>query len=104
MRIGMSALLFASATGPRSAPVARGLQPGLRRGGALLPVHDLGHVLEREPDVVEALEEPHAIGGRNPERDVAAAPSAAMTRAANASAASGASTIGSRPFCRQFSR
>ena len=33
-----------------------------------------------------------------------AAPFAAITRCSNASAASGARTIGSRPFCRQFSR
>src|ERR1051326_3068974 len=56
-----------------STPVARGLQPGLRRGGALLPACDLRHVLEREPDVVEAFKEPHAVGRRNLEGNIAAA-------------------------------
>src|ERR1700761_8839009 len=59
-----------------SPPVARGLQPGLRGGGALLPAYDIVHVLEREPDVVEAFEEPHAIGRRNIEGNVVAARSA----------------------------
>ena len=34
---------------------------------------DLVRVLERQPDVVEAFEQAHAVGGRNVERDIGAA-------------------------------
>src|SRR5262249_56448727 len=59
---------------PKSKPaVDRGLQPRLVGGGALFPARDLVGVLEGEPDVVEAFEQTHAVGGRDIEADIAAA-------------------------------
>ena len=120
--IALSFFLALMPSLPRSrGPAVRGgLQPRLRRRHAFLEGSDLVRVLEREADVVEAFEQAHAVGGRNVERDIGAAgplmrwvsrstvngaaPFAATTRFSNASASCGASTIGSKPFCRQFSR
>src|SRR5919197_1178237 len=55
-----------------SPAVAGLLQPRLRGSRAIFPRGDLVRVLEREPDVIEALEQAHAIGGRNLEGDVGA--------------------------------
>src|SRR5215475_7784286 len=58
----------------RSKPaVDRGLQPRLVGGRALLPARDLVGVLEGQPDVVEAFEQAHAVGGRDIEADIGAA-------------------------------
>src|SRR6516164_3125259 len=55
----------------RSKPaVDRGLQPGLPGGRALFPARDLVGVLEGEPDVVEAFEQTHTVGGRDIEGDI----------------------------------
>jgi hypothetical protein len=77
-------------------------------------------VLERKADIVEPFQQTDAIGGRNIKRDIAAAgplmrwarkstvngaaPSTAITRCSKACASDGDSTIGSNPFCKQFSR
>src|SRR5262249_57491787 len=59
---------------PKSKPaVDRGLQPRLVGGRALFPARDLAGMLEGEPDVVEAFDEAHAVGGRDIEADIAAA-------------------------------
>src|SRR6202035_3093502 len=55
------------------AAVPRRLQPRLRRGGALLPLHDVVHLLERHPDIVEAFDEPHAVGRGDLKGDVGTA-------------------------------
>src|SRR5882672_12858133 len=47
--------------------VRRALQPRLRGGDALFPSSDLVRMLEREPDIVEPLDEPHAVGARDVE-------------------------------------
>src|SRR5215470_3231255 len=57
----------------RSAAISRRLQPGLRRLRAHLPVRDLIDVFERKSDIVEAFNEPRAIGGRNFKSDIRAA-------------------------------
>src|SRR5579862_7286437 len=56
-----------------SAAVPHRLNPRLRRGGALLPVRDVARVLERQSDIVKALEKPRAFGGRNLECDIGSA-------------------------------
>src|SRR4029077_4432967 len=53
-----------------SATVPRLLQPRLRSGGAPFPAHDLGHVLEREADIVQPFDEARAICGRDLESNV----------------------------------
>src|SRR5262245_50145707 len=65
---------IAQALAQKSSPrVDRLLQPGLRGGCLPLPGAQLVGVLEREADIVEAFQEPHAVGGRDVEPDVAAA-------------------------------
>src|ERR1700720_1622630 len=53
-----------------SAAVSRRLQAGLRGLRARLPACDLIDMFERKPDIVEALNEPRAIGGQNFKRDI----------------------------------
>src|SRR5215831_21406677 len=60
--------------------IPRRLQPRLRRRHVLLEGHDVLGVLEREPDVVEPFEEPHAVGRRDVEFNVRAAWSADRLR------------------------
>src|ERR1700728_1422777 len=55
------------------ATVLRDLQPRLRGGGALFPLLDIAHLLERQPDIVEAFEKPRAVGSGNFKRHVGAA-------------------------------
>src|SRR5580704_1101441 len=50
-----------------------GLEPGLCGGHALFESRDLRRMLEGEPDIVEAFDEAHAIGGRQLEGDVGTA-------------------------------
>src|ERR1700730_4777105 len=61
---------FADDDNKASPAVPRRLQPGLRRGGALLPFHNVVHLLERQPDIVEAFEQPRAVGRRDVESDI----------------------------------
>src|SRR5260370_23537211 len=49
----------------RPSAVARRLQPRLRRLRAALPARDLIHMLERQADIVEALEQPRTVRGGN---------------------------------------
>ena len=48
------------------------LQPRLVSGDAPFPARDLIGVLEREADIVETLEEAHAVGGGQIEGDIGA--------------------------------
>src|SRR5215208_1372895 len=50
--------------------INRRLQPRLRSRHALFPYLDLICVLQRKPDVVEAFEQAHAVGGRHVEGEV----------------------------------
>src|SRR5437870_12678361 len=63
-----------------AAAIHCGLQPGLVDRRLLLPARDLVCVLEREADVVQALEQAHAVGSRELERHIATAGSADALR------------------------
>src|SRR5215472_6059088 len=69
--IALSFFLALMSLAPKSKPaVHRGLKPRLVGGRAVFPARDLVGVLEGEPDVVEAFEQAHAVGGRDIEADI----------------------------------